>query len=209
MPSRSLDPIPIGYQAKRIATQPDWLEAAGVEEICSVSNCISCGLETWGSNASQWTHNGLGLWDNEISLQDILAAEAGQAAFNIFSYLLLPVAFGPDGETPITHGDMPDFAGPRPAAEPPDRTFEAIGFDCVATEWNLPIAGFGCSPLSCNYMAREIPVNRHCLIDRLEEAIAAARHFAKEQPEPGTYYVVEVWRKRRGEVTLDEATPSR
>ena len=48
-------------------------------------------------------------------------------------------------------------------------------------------------------MAREIAVNRYCLIDTLDDAIATARIFAGEQPEPGDYYVVEVWRKRRGD----------
>ena len=52
--------------------------------------------------------------------------------------------------------------------------------------------GFGCSPLSCNGMAESIPVNDSCLIDDMETALAAARRFGVEQPEPGPYVIVEV-----------------
>ena len=54
---------------------------------------------------------------------------------------------------------------------------------------------FECSPLSCNGLATEVPVNRACLLDSLEEAVALARRCAREQPEPGSYFVVEVWRE--------------
>lgn len=56
----------------------------------------------------------------------------------------------------------------------------------------MGILGFGCSPLSCNGMAEEISVNEFCLIDDLETALAAARRFGVEQPEPGPYVIVEV-----------------
>ena len=37
---------------------------------------------------------------------------------------------------------------------------------------------FFCSPLSCNGMAEESPVNRYCLVDGLDTAIPMARDFA-------------------------------
>ena len=52
---------------------------------------------------------------------------------------------------------------------------------------------FACSPLSCNYLAEHIPVNRACLIDSLNDAIAIATRFSIEQPEPGPYAIFEVW----------------
>jgi len=54
--------------------------------------------------------------------------------------------------------------------------------------------GFECSPLSCNLMALEVAVTRHCLVDDLEAARELARRFSVEEPEPGPYYVVEVLR---------------
>jgi len=33
--------IPVGYMAKRVSKSPDWLEAAQVIDVYSVSGCIS------------------------------------------------------------------------------------------------------------------------------------------------------------------------
>ena len=52
--------------------------------------------------------------------------------------------------------------------------------------------GFGCSPLSCNGMAERVPVNSYCLVDGVNDAVAGAKQFAREQPEPGPYVVIEV-----------------
>ncbi len=196
-PERVPEPILIGYMAKKVEKRPDWLKADGVEEICSVSNCISEGLSE--AAFEQWLHNGLCLYDRESTVQVLLTEEADAQAFIIFALKLLPIAFAPEREQPIQTSDLPDRAGPVPNAEPLPPDYDKLGYDCVQTEWPLTVAGFGCSPLSCNGMAREIAVNRYCLIDTLDRAIETARIFAREQPEPGDYYVVEVWRKRRGD----------
>ena len=52
--------------------------------------------------------------------------------------------------------------------------------------------GFGCSPLSCNHMAESIPVNGFCLLGDLETALATARTFGIQGPEPGPYVIIEV-----------------
>ena len=57
---------------------------------------------------------------------------------------------------------------------------------------DLGFLSFEHSPLSCNAIAAEYPVNAHCLLDDLAIAVAAAEHFSIEQPEPGSYYVAEV-----------------
>jgi hypothetical protein len=63
------------------------------------------------------------------------------------------------------------------------------GFDVVSVGATRT---FECSPLSCNQLAGEVPVNRHCLVDGLERALQVARRFEAEQPEPGTFVVVDV-----------------
>lgn len=191
------EPILIGYTAKKVENRPDWLKDAGVEEICSVSNCVSGGLSK--AAFERWLHNGLCLYDRESTVKALLGEEADSQAFSLFALKLLPITFADSGERPVTPDHLPDRAGPIPNAEPLPPGYDKLGYDCVQTEWDLSVAGFGCSPLSCNGMALELAVNRHCLIDRLNDAIAAARTFAREQPEPGDYYVVEVWRKRRGD----------
>ena len=69
---------------------------------------------------------------------------------------------------------------------------QRLGYDVVERDAATGMLGFGCSPLSCNGMAESIPVNEFCLIDDLETALAAARRFGMEQPEPGPFVIVEV-----------------
>lgn len=187
-------PILVGYDAKKVEKRPEWLEAAGVQEICSVSGCISAGLSDAAFH--KWLHNGLCLYDDEATLESLLAEEEDEASYGIFAYKLLAMGFSPQGDTAINPQDLPDLAGPCPAARPLSARYEKLGYDCVQTEWEKSVAGFGCSPLSCNGMAQRIPVNRFCLIETIDAAIDVARQFGKEQPEPGVYYVMEVWRRR-------------
>ncbi len=49
-----MEPTLIGYFPKHIATCPGWLEAEGVKEVCSVSECVSPGPEGW---IGHWVHN--------------------------------------------------------------------------------------------------------------------------------------------------------
>jgi hypothetical protein len=76
--------------------------------------------------------------------------------------------------------------------------YECLGWDAVGTWFGIgQSATFDCSPLTCNGLASEIPANRFGLLDTIEEAVSVAARFAREQPEPGTYFLVEVWRRRR------------
>jgi len=102
-----------------------------------------------------------------------------------YAYRLLPVAFEPTGtEAPL----QLDNVTPQPIPEP----FRRIVYDVVSRGFS---ATFECSPLSCNGMAFEAAVNEFCLLDRLTDAVEFARRCALEQPEPGSYFVVEVWRE--------------
>jgi hypothetical protein len=67
-----------------------------------------------------------------------------------------------------------------------------LGFDAVSKSIS---AFFECSPLSCNNMAAEAPVNRFCLLETLAEAMALAEHCSRGEGEPGPYYVLEVLRE--------------
>ena len=66
-----------------------------------------------------------------------------------------------------------------------------LGYDAVGAD----LGGFPeCSPLSCNGGAEEFATNEWCLLETADEAAHAAARFSGEEWEPGTYYVVEVWR---------------
>ena len=51
-----------------------------------------------------------------------------------------------------------------------------------------------CSPLSCNSLATEIAVNRHCLFDTFEQAVEALEAGKFDDSEPGPFRVFAVYR---------------
>jgi hypothetical protein len=169
-----------GYFARRIEPKPDLLQASAVREICSVSECISSGAEDW---ISAWRHNGFG-WFNSIGDAVSVVPEARRGEFRLFAYRLHSKVFRGTRRAALA---VPEDVHPEPLPE----EFRSIGFDSASrsSEQGLSLE---CSPLSCNGLASELPVNEHCLFPTLDAAIAGAGKFAAEQPEPGDYYVVEV-----------------
>jgi hypothetical protein len=123
----------------------------------------------------------------------------------MYAYRLLPALF---------HESGMETGHPLPALDvaPIPRHFTRIGYDAVGRyagdhhEGGALTPSFSCSPLSCNLMAEGQPVNRYCLVDDLESAVAMARDFTAGNSEPGPYCVVEVWASRAtlhpGEVPL-------
>ena len=110
-------------------------------------------------------------------------------------YLLANPSLGTDGPAPNTieyrsEGEV--SISVVSAAEPIPPFFERLGWD-VASRSFTP--GFECSPLSCNGLATDTGINEFCLLKSEEEAVAFARRCAAEQPEPGTYFVIEIWRE--------------
>lgn len=162
-----------GYFAKTTALPKDCWTPPHVTEICSVSTCLTTPVD-W---ISKWRHNELGFFNTP--------ADARVEGFSLFAYRILPRVFRKEGAESLELPPLP--------VEPLGANWVSLGFDAVSRSLS---AFFECSPLSCNGMAREIAVNRFCLIDTLDAAIAAAQRFAIEQPEPGEYYVLEVLRQK-------------
>jgi hypothetical protein len=172
--------IDAGFFAKRIAPKPESLNAQGVREICSVSECISSGPEKW---IELWLHNDLG-WFNRIA-DAVRAIPPGEKShYRLFAYRLYPEVFTKSGRVPF---EIPESVQPDPIPG----EFRRLGFDSANKSMGS-VLGLECSPLSCNGMADELTVNEFCLFAELSDAIAGAERFAAEQPEPGDYYVVEV-----------------
>jgi hypothetical protein len=123
--------------------------------------------------------------------------EPERAAYRIFAYRAIPAVFDKAGPTPKVTAAEELFEAYHYLTESPPEPdlsgFARLGFDVVqysdAINW-------GCSPLSCNYMYQHHAVNRYCLIDTIEGAEEAARSFAENEPEPGPYIVIEVFRER-------------
>lgn len=65
--------IDAGYMAKKISPKPDWIEAPGVVDICSVSYCIS---EAFCDYIQHWKHNGYWFFDSPSIIREIAGAES-------------------------------------------------------------------------------------------------------------------------------------
>ena len=169
-----------GYFPKRIARRPKELDAPGVREIASVSECISFGPENW---IDRWRHNELG-WFNTVADAISVVPETERTLYRLFAYRLEPFAYRQGNRIEIVI--PPDV---RPAPIGPELVER--GFDAVSKSMGS-VLGFECSPLSCNYLAAKIPTNEFCLFQNRDAAAAAAQSFSIEQAEPGDYYVIQV-----------------
>jgi hypothetical protein len=148
-----------------------------------VSDCISNAPEGW---IDQWRHNELWAYDTcELAWSVVPADERRE--FDPYAYRLYPVRF--------VHGQQEQFDLPPLAVEPLSNSFVRLGYDAVSRSVG---STFECSPLSCNYIAREVQVSRYCLVDSESEALRLGREFSLSEPEPGPYHVLEVWRQRDG-----------
>jgi hypothetical protein len=198
-----LEPRLVGYFPKRTAGKLDWLADAGVEEVCSVSTCISKGPDGW---VDRWLHNPLGFFPSEEIAWGVVGVD--REAYDMYAYRMIEAAFQPGGGArSFDQHECRSFEA-SVLAEPLPADYELLGWD-VAGNWLgwQQSMSFECSPLTCNGMAREIETNRHGLIWTLAEAIPAALQIGIEQPEPGTYYLLEVWRKRCGGRSDGPLTP--
>ncbi len=182
----------LGYFPKHIATREEfiakgWALNEIVDEVCSVSGCLSDGPQDW---INKWRHNFYFLYDSEEAAAEMTLGE--QRCFDILAYRVLRRRFDENDETPI------DLSAPTVTSMP--ESYRRIGFDVIESLQKLECgASIGCSPLSCNGKAGETPVNRYCLIDDFETALETARRFAsgRDRVEPGPYYLFEVYRRPR------------
>jgi hypothetical protein len=176
----STRPVFVGFFPKNPTPAPQPLRDAGAEEVASVSQCMSAGPADW---ITTWTHNALGFFDTEAAAMAVVPREA---AYDLYAYELIPIRFGREGTEPIE-------VVRAPGQLPTD--YEPLGYDAVSRSSS---DFFECSPLSCNLAGVEIPINRFCLFADEQHAIETAERFASDDgSEPGPYYVVRVWRKRR------------
>jgi hypothetical protein len=106
------------------------------------------------------------------------------AGTTLFYYEVYEKEF--DGET--WHLYQPDESFKTNVIVPVDRHLE--GFDVVTFYCrNMP----ECSPLSCNYLARELPTNSHCLFRSFEEAERNLTNGKFNDSEPGPYRIFSVY----------------
>jgi len=188
-------PVPVGYMAKR-TERPSDDQMGAVEEVCSVSCCIS----TAPPDAVQhWQHNRLGFYADETLALGVIPDTEDHAGYDLYAYAMLPLAVAASGEMrELDHAEREALTQASGAVQPLPPDYQCLGWDVVGNSlgW-VASQSFECSPLTCNGMARLIPTNRYGLIEDKARALAAAPAIARGPAEPGDYYVLQVWRKRR------------
>ncbi len=173
-------PVLVGFFPKITEQKLDWLKNRIVQEICSVSACISKGPDHW---IEQWKHNELGFYDSEALARSIISKNS--QSFDLYAYRMYPVKF--------ELGQVAPFEIPlHMKAEL--FSYEFLGYDPVCRSAG---SHFECSPLSCNHGADDFAVNRYCLIPQLEDAYKTCIKISQGRYEPGPYYLLEVHRKRK------------
>jgi hypothetical protein len=176
--------VPAGYMAKQVETRPDWLKSGAVEDIYSLSGCVS---EYFCDYIPYWKHNGFWLFDSPSEIEEIAAASSlDMKAQRLFYYEVYEKQF--DDKRKVWEPFTADASFKTEVKVPNGKKLE--GFDvvtfCVKTSPE-------CSPLSCNSLAAEIPVNAHCLLPSLEEAIRLVDSGAFDNSEPGPFRVFAVY----------------
>jgi hypothetical protein len=175
--------IPAGYMAKRTARAPDWLDDSRVDDIHSVSSCISADFADY---INFWEHNGYWFFDSPAAIRHVASrASADLSDTNLFYYEVYEYEFreGTGGWEAI---------GPDPSFElNVERPRAALleGYDVVSFSSGTNPE---CSPLSCNGLANEIDTNRHCLLPSFEKAkdLLEAGRFANCEPGPYRIFAV-------------------
>lgn len=113
--------IPVGYLYKRVASKRDWLRASTVDDVYSLSACIS---DDFADYINYWKHNGYWLFDSPAAIHELVSRQhLDLAGTTLFYYEAHEYEF--DQNT----GEWTEFA-PEPAlvtavqAPPPNRQLE-------------------------------------------------------------------------------------
>jgi hypothetical protein len=175
--------IPAGYMAKKVVTKPDWLKAKGVEDIYSVSGCLS---KDFADYIKFWKHNGYWLFDSpEVIAQVAREQSIDLTGTTMFYYEVYEQEFDDAKEQWCPYEREPSF--PTNVRTPEKNSL--AGFDVVNSVMrNSP----ECSPLSCNSLANEVQTNSHCLLSDFNttKRLIEAGKFKNSELGPYRIYAV-------------------
>jgi hypothetical protein len=175
---------PAGYMAKKVVKRPDWIRAPSVEDIYSLSGCISAPFADY---IKHWKHNGYWLF-NSVDAIRTLASEHGIPLTHckIFYYEVFDQEYDDDRMEWRPFAREASFG--TAVVLPVRKQLE--GYDVVTfTAHTSP----ECSPLSCNNLAAAIRTNSHCLLTSFEDARARIEAGGFERSEPGPFRIFAVY----------------
>jgi hypothetical protein len=176
--------IPAGYMFKQVIQRPDWIKAANVDDIYSLSGCIS---EYFSDYIKHWKHNGYWLFDSPLVIEEIAkAASLDLSDMTLFYYEVFEQQFDERSKTWSIFEPEPSF--PLNVEKPEQARL--AGYDVTTFSVNTSPE---CSPLSCCHLAEEIKVNRHCLFDSFDEAKRSLEDGKFDSSEPGPFRIFAIY----------------
>lgn len=168
---------------KKVFQKPDWLDTNQVEDIYSVSGCISSDFDNW---VNDWKHNGYWLFDHPSIMKKIAKKkDISLANMKLFYYKGFEKQWDNAMEEWIDY--QPEKSFETKIHEP--SVTQIAGYDVVCFSCQTSAE---CSPLSCNHLAQNIKVNSHCLLASFEEAKLLVESDAFRDCEQGPYRIFEV-----------------
>lgn len=176
--------IPVGYMAKHVESRPDWLKANQVNDVYSVSNCVS---DDFADYINYWKHNGYWLFDSPETIQAVAEEHSiDLTASKLFFYEAYVYEYDEDEKSWNPFVPEPSFE--THVIQPVTKELE--GYDVVSFFVHTSPE---CSPLSCNSLASEIETNEHCLLPTFEKARELLEEGKFENSEPGPYRIFAVY----------------
>jgi hypothetical protein len=175
--------MPAGYMFKKVISRPAWLEAADIDDIFSLSGCVSGNFTDY---INYWKHNGYWLFDSPAVMEKI--AEENNLALGgmtPFYYEVFKEEF--DENSRRWSAFKPELSFRTNVEEP--KWAQLAGYD-VATF--TAGASPECSPLSCNGLAAGVTVNRHCLFESFEQAKGSLEAGKFDHSGPGPFRIFAV-----------------
>jgi len=176
--------IPAGYMAKRVVRRPDWLKANGVEDIYSVSGCIS---KDFADYIKFWKHNGYWLFDSPEVIEQLAREQSiDLTGTMMFYYEVYEEEFDDKmGEWHLFEREKSFGTDVRLPSRKFLQGYDVANFlACTSPE---------CSPLSCNSLATEIQTNLHCLLPDFDIARHLVGSGKFNDSEPGPYRIFAVY----------------
>jgi hypothetical protein len=180
---------PAGYMAKKVVRRPAWIEAPHVDDVYSVSGCVS---EYFADYINFWKHNGYWFFDSTQAIKSLAEEQSiSLGDCKLFYYEVFEEEF--NDETKQWQSFKPDDGFQTSVAVPSKKRLE--GYDVVTFSVHTSPE---CSPLSCNNLAATIATNRHCLFASFGEAKAHIEGHDFDNSEPGPFRIFAVY-------SIDEA----
>ncbi|MFI5350068.1 MAG: hypothetical protein ACHQ2Z_11025 [Elusimicrobiota bacterium] len=175
--------IPLGCMAKRVSAGEKLFPAGNIQDIFSFSGCISVPFADY---IGYWKDNGYELFDSPDIIRALSEREKIELlGVRFFYYEAHQQEYDRASKTWSDWSPDPNATRVIVPEMKSLRGYDVISFH----EHTVPQH----SPLSCNGLASELPVNEHCLFRSLEEAKAFLEEGRFDASEPGSFRIVAVY----------------